>query len=490
MNSDRNNIVKSGFYSILQLVISTLSYAVVYLFIIGLLGKAQLGIWAMINSVPSSLIFFGSGVSGCMLRYFPIYNVNGCKKNLAKLLATGLIVNLFLAFIIVIVCLNFEIFILKFLFNLKIVPTVYFKIFRLTLVTFIFNFTSTVMLYSLDGLQLIKQRNIILIFGSLVFALIAIILLLYTGLIGLVYAQLCQAILIVIISIIYLNRTNLFFFRYLRFDFKIARLFLSFGRDLQLIAVFISCFEPITKYFLNRYFNLNLVGSYDVVNRLTNQIRLLIVGAIQVMVPVVTKKSLQTSFESQPLYTKAFRGALLLSGILYGLIFSISFTMPFFFKIALNSYLILLTYLSFAYVINIISVPAYSILMGLGKLKPILISHLLATLINVLLFLVFFKFISIYTILLPPLIAITLSSLYIIFTFQKKYIKNFAVFFKEDIWIHCSNILFPLSCVVTSIYYNHAILLLSVVLIHSLVVSLLVIKNSYMMYLASALFKK
>lgn len=491
MSTDKTNIVKSGFYAILQLVVTTICYAIVYVIVIKLLGKEQLGIWALISAIPNALIFFGSGVSGSMLRYLPIYTVHRQYRRMNSLLMSGLILNLVFSLCLVSCFYFFRFELLRFLFGINVIPPLYFSVFIIALFTFVVNFISSVLLFSLDGLQLMKQRNILLSIGSVLFCILAVLLIPWFGLVGLLFAQLIQAIFLMFTSAIRLFRTGFFSLSLLRVNRSSVRLFFTYGKNLQLIAILTLLFEPITKYFLNRFFSLQIVGSYDIVNRVTNQLRMLLISAIQVIIPVVTKKSQDLTADLSNLYSKAVRGALLLSSTFYGLLISFAFTLPYFFKIGQYSDLqLLLLYLSGAYFFNIVSMPAYAILMGLGKLKFILLSHLIATCLNIFLFMVANHSLTNHTIALPMFLSISISSIFIIFAFQRRYMREIKLIFKEDLQIYIANFLFSLACILGSIYLNNKILLLLIAILQGLVVSLLTFKNSYMVNLIRLLFTK
>ena len=76
----KNIVVKNSVFSVLQIILSTLCYVVIYYLILHKLGKTELGVWSIITSLPIAISVFGSGVSGCVLRYIPVYNVQKDKK--------------------------------------------------------------------------------------------------------------------------------------------------------------------------------------------------------------------------------------------------------------------------------------------------------------------------------------------------------------------------------------------------------------------------
>lgn len=489
-NGEQNKIIKSGFSTVLQIVVASVSYVVIYLLVLNKLGKEQLGVWSLITAIPAVVAFLGSGVSGSLVRYIPIYLKNKEEENIQKIIYNGLVFNLVISLTLALLAFVFAIDILKFMFGLATIPVLYKQLFYCSIFTFLINFLSSVLLGALDGLQQIVLKNKIIICCSVVFCIAAAILIFNFDLIGLLYAQLLQAILVFITTFFVLQCKDLFKINFRKTDNDFLKLFYRYGGKLQYVSILNILFEPVSKFFLNRYFNLGVVGTYDIVNRIISLLRMLIVNSIQVIIPFVASKT-ETSTITLNIYAKSFRGALLLSSILFGGLITAGFSLIYGFeKINVNEFQVILIYLSIGYLINILSAPAYAIRLATGKLNYLITAQLLSTGLNILLFVLLGQFPQSFLMLLPTCLAVGISSAYIILSYQPTFDKSLKIIDKKDRHIYVASILFPLICIVISRYYFNIFALILVICFHALVMIFLVYKNDYLMNVIHILVKK
>ncbi|RZK56549.1 MAG: hypothetical protein EOO91_11860 [Pedobacter sp.] len=485
---EKKEIIKSGFTSVVQIVITSLSYACIYWFVIAWLGKEQLGIWSIITLFPALASVLGVGVSGSLIRYIPSYLAQGKMKAISKIIINGIVFNLILGILIVALAFLFANPLLKFMFGISLVPHRYIVLYTIALVTFLINFINLVLLSALEGLQQIPLKNKILIGSALFFCCIAIPLIYLDGLFGLFYAQLAQSVFALISTFFMLRKTKLLRLTFSSFDFKIIKLFYTYGSHLQYISILNLFFEPATKFFLNRYFGLGVVGTYDLVNRIVSQLRLLIVSAIQIISPFVAKKSAAEHEEITNLYRKSFRGSLLLACILFGGLITASFSFIYLFSgIDIPTFQIIVIYSSVSMVINVLSVTPYAVAMGTGKLKQLTVMQALSTGLNMLFYLIMYNFRFPALMLLPTAASISISSLYILYCYRHVFAKISDLINFKDLFIYFASILMPLACIAASFYHFNVSLLLSIAALHALLIIYLVYKNQYLMNIASVI---
>lgn len=415
-------VFKNSFFSVLQVILSTLSYIIIYYLILNKLGKNELGVWSIITALPVAVSVFGSGVSGCVLRHVPIYNINADRKAFTEIIFSGTLLNILFGLLIVVLGFFFSKEILLVLFSNKNIPLYYIGLFKIALITFLINFVNSVLFSAIDGLQLIFIRNKIVIIGSVIFCFVAFILIRDFAIKGILIAQLIQSLCLFILAITVIVKQPLFDHLALKSRSSYFKMFLTFGQSFQLISISILLFDPITKYFLNRYFNLSTVGIYDVILRAVTQIRILIVSAVQAITPHISAQQEENNLNINETYNATLRGAKLLSYVLYGAYIPISMLAVYFFdQTNIFTYLLITILLIIAYHSNILASVAYSIFIGLGKLRSIIISHFLSTIINICLFIVLGKYIFKEFIALPTSLSILVSSIYLIYSFKKEY---------------------------------------------------------------------
>ena len=414
-------LIKNSLFSVLQVIVASVSFAFIYYEIVSNLGKTQLGVWSVITAIPMAAAVFGSGVSGCILRYIPIYVSKDDSKAFNEILWSGVVFNFLLGIIALGFGYAFSVPILHFLFGVKSLPVFYVIFFRVALTTFLINFVSSVLLNALDGLLLTHVKNQILIVGSLVISVVVFFFLKPFGLISLFYAQLLQSIITILLTIYKLTSCRIFNIKFFCINSKYLKIFLTFGQGFHLISFSVLLFEPVTKFFLARYFNLETVGIYEFVNKFILQIRTLIVNTVQIIIPVVTKDNAEGNSNYLNVYYVSQRAAMLISSSLFSTAICYGLTLIKFYDSGhIKVYFYMIVPLSIAYLLNILASTAYSMFLGLGKLKPIIISHLLSTSLNFIIFKVASNFLSDAFMILPVATSVAISSVYLSWQFKKQ----------------------------------------------------------------------
>nr|WP_315211452.1 hypothetical protein [uncultured Flavobacterium sp.] len=487
----KNIVVKNSIFSVLQIILSTLSYVVIYYLILHKLGKTELGVWSIITSLPIAISVFGSGVSGCVLRYIPVYNVQKDKKAFNEIIFNGFVFNVVFGGLIVALGFLFTSQILHFIFSVEALPFRYILLFRLSLLTFFVSFISSVILFAIDGLQLIFLRNKIVIFCSALFCIMASVFINYWDLKGILIAQLFQAVFILLFSSVAIFRVKIFDFSFFKLNKYYFKLFFTYGQGFQFISITVLLFEPITKYFLNKYFNLSIVGVYDLVSRAVTQIRILIVSAVQVITPLVSKSNEESQLDVNGIYRKTIRGASLLSFVLYSsLICSSMIVVSYLDRVNINQYMFISILLCISYHFNIRASIAYSILMGLGNLKNIIISHILSSALNILLFLWLGKYLMDSIIALPTALAIIISSEYLIYTFRKDFNIVDVKILSSDVKVKLLSIGSIVFTILLVSYHINIICLIVLFIIHSIILLWLIMKNDFFINIFNKILNK
>jgi O-antigen/teichoic acid export membrane protein len=487
---NKQTIIKNSFFSVIQIILSTLSYLIIYYLILTKLGKESLGIWSLVTSLPIAISVFGSGVSGCILRYVPVYFVKEDKKAFNEIIFNGLVINILLGLIFVILGYYYSVNILKFLFDISILPIEYIDFFKISLLTFFINFILSVFLFTIDGMQLIYLRNKIIIFGSIIFCILAFLSIDGFGLKGILFSQLIQSILLLIMSIFIIVKQKIFNLTYQNLNIEYFKLFFTFGKKFQFISISILLFDPITKYFLNKYFNLQIVGVYDLISRAITQIRIMIVSSVQVITPLISMLKEKNILKINETYNMTYRGSYLLSFVIFGMYLPISMLLVILFDKD-NSILYLSISLSLliSYYFNILASSAYSIYTGLGELNNIIFSHIMSTLFNILFFLILKKYLNPNFIALPTAFSVIISSFYLIYTFKKKYISN-SSYCKNDlkiILISLFSILLTTIIIMTNLNIYWIILL---IFLHFILLSIQLFQNDFFIKIVNKLLNK
>ena len=248
-------------------------------------------------------------------------------------------------------------------------------------------------------------------------------------------------------------------------------------------------FEPVTKYFINRYFDLGLVGVYDICNRAATQVRNGLNSGIQVLTPRVTQLYELNTLDIKQMFLRVFRLVLILSSLCFVvLLFGLTFILQIFANTNHNVFIFFSVSLSFAYLFNTISIVPYSILLGLGELKIIVYSHIFSTVINVAFFIFFKNFENSYFIILPPFFAVLLSSIYLMTHFMLRFNIQFSETF-QNLKLFIFLLLTFISTISFQIIINNLIMNILVFLSFTFLI-LAVMKNVYVFEFKQYVFKK
>jgi O-antigen/teichoic acid export membrane protein len=368
----------------------------------------------MITALPTAMTVFGSGVSGCILRKTPFFQVNSNSKDFTSMFATGFVLNLISAIAIILMGYIFSDTILEFILSEKNVSK-YESYFILAFWNVFFKYLSVVATSALDGLQKFKERSIINASSSLIVILITIPFITHFGLFGVLLIQIIQSIFILIFSFIYVFRSEFLKTKYFRPSIAYLKLFLIEGKNFQLISVSILFFEPVSKYFIKKYTNYDIVSLYDICMRATTQLHSVLNAGIQVIIPRITELDSKNELNLKLYFLKALRVDILVSSVLFTFLSFLLVNGSLLFNESSHKiFSFFIIGLSLAYMICAISIVPYSILLGIGNTKAVLISHLISTVLNAIFYMFLFQKKMSFLIIAPPIVAIVSSSLFLL----------------------------------------------------------------------------
>ena len=239
----------------------------------------------------------------------------------------------------------------------------------------------------LFGCQLIARRNGLLMMESFTHLILCVMLAGRFGLLGLAYARIVQNLLTLCATIFALRRhlSELPIIP-LVWDRSLFRLQAREAGSFQLISLLTILADPLTKGFLSSFGSVTWVGYYGMANKLVQQLRSMIVGANQMLVPTFAQLKVLDPEKGQHVFRRAYEltcyiaiPSFTLLGISAPLISSlwIGYYEPIFVSAV--------AVLSVGWLLNTLSGPAYFALMGTGHMHVNLVAHIAMMIINVLL---------------------------------------------------------------------------------------------------------
>jgi len=289
-------------------------------------------------------------------------------------------------------------------------------------------FYSNIMWGTLKGVGRVDLANYIFIIVSFLQVIISIILIILgLGVWGLFLGNFILYIFLFILCFLILKKVfKLEIFRLNYFDIRKIKKLTKFGGTIfgsRLIAMFL---DPFNRIIITRFIGLSAVAYYDISLKVVLSLRSLFQMGLSATMPKVSElnvSSVNPKLEISNIHRKGMR-------------FILFFALPFFVLMFLfgkpilnlwlgNNYginiLMSLRFFLVAYFINLLSVPAYYIFMGIGKVRLCFNNIAIQSLINaiVILFIIMIRDrISLIEVISISCISIIISAFYILVKFK------------------------------------------------------------------------
>lgn len=411
MKQNNRKIIINALSSVLQVAITGIIFFFLYRYLVKNLGAEQLGVWSLVLATSSVANLANFGITSGLVKFVAQYNATNRQNELSVLVSTALI-TIFIFFLILIIILYvIATFILE-----KVVDSNYIvlakSILPFSLLSLFINGIGGVFTSVLEGMQKNYIKNGIYSVAILLLFVFTVILTPLYGLKGVAFAQIIQAFLILI-------STFLFALKYIKTQSSFVlwhkatyKEIMSYGLKFQLISISQMLYEPTTKALLSLFGGLSMVGYYEMASRLVTQLRAVIINANQVMIPVVTEASINTTHAVKNIYSHTLLLSIILSIPLFVfvIILSPAISLVWIGNIE-TSFIIFIVILSLANLFNIFSGPAYFGFLGEGILNPLIKIHILVAILNIILGFILGYFFQGYGIVIAWCLALSIPSL-------------------------------------------------------------------------------
>jgi O-antigen/teichoic acid export membrane protein len=441
---NKSKITFNAISAIIQVVIVGTVYFILYKFILTQLGIELLGVWSLIVASTSVVSVANFGISSSIVKFVSTYIARKRTDLINKLVFTSLIFILSTYTLLSIIVYFLGTRLLHFIIDEHFI-SIAITLLPFSLISLIINATSGVFNSAIDGIQKNYIKSYIIIFSSIVLLVLSILLTPKFGILGLVYAQIGQAIFV-------LTLTYIFFIKLFHiplnirwnWDSMIFKEIFNYGFKIQIASILEMTLEPISKFLLSKFGGLIMVGYYEMAARLLVQLRSLITSATQVIIPVVAEaKEINPNYITI-LYTKSFSIVLYLNILLTTFIVV---SAPVISLLWIGHYesifvnVLILGSLSMFF--NISSTPSYFNYMGEGKINWIIISIIISFSTNIIIgYFLGLKFGG-FGVVIASSIALILNALLIISSFHKfKEIKIFSLLSYGDLKLIITAIIF------------------------------------------------
>lgn len=371
-------VTRNAGAAVMQVVVSGVLMFFLYRFLLNSIGVERMGIWSVILATTSSVRITELGLTGSVVKFVARYLALDGQKTASDVIQTAAIsLGMFIG--AVLLAMYFPLlWLLPRILPAQAIPEagdlLPYALGSLWLTTLSGIFQS-----GLDGCQRTDLRAIANMLNSILMLVMAVWLVPIYNLMGLAYAQIILAALLLLTTWVFLkSQLSLLPAIPYRWNLPLFREMFRYGLSFQVISVVAILFDPITKVLLSRYGNLSIVGYYEMASRMIGQLRGLMTAAQQVLVPVIA--GLQETKPERILeaYREIYRMQVYLSLPFYA---GIAATNPAISDLWIGHYESHFVWfsllLTLGWLLNGFLGPAYFVNLGIGNLRWNMISHVL-----------------------------------------------------------------------------------------------------------------
>lgn len=493
---NHKKITINAISSVLQVLFTALLYFFLYKYLLDKLGVKLLGVWALILSFSSITNLANLGITSGLVKFVAESLIEKDNTKLGKLIYTSLVsIVVFFGLISIILFFSANFF-LKFVVEKDFLNTAL-KILPFSLATLCINAIGGIFTSVLEGHQKNYLRNFIYIFSGTALIITTLILTPRFNIIGVAIAQVVQAIIVLLISLILMFKINSdSYFSSWKWSKESFKELFNYGYKFQIVSISQLLYEPTTKVFLSKYGGLGLLGNYEMASRLVNQVRALIVNANQIVIPIIAEKSKNNLDEDLLIFFKRMNQILFLIVLpLFSIIIAITPLISLIWIGKIEYYFLFSVYvLSIGFIFNIMSNPSYFSCMGEGKLNILVITHVGMAVLNIIFVFILEYFFNGYGIVLAWGITLILGALFMIISYSNLLnIKYWEIFKKNDkILLFVNIIIISISILLFSENFNFIDCKLKIIIncCFTLFNIPIILRNNTFRYLLSIINKK
>lgn len=376
-------VLINAIMSVIQVIVISGVLFIFYKFLLNTIGVEQLGIWSLVLAMTSINSVANFGISGSVVKFVAKYIARKEKEKVSEVIQTATLsigiltgIILFLGYPLIKLILSLVIPEGAFSLAATILP---YSIFALWLLMI-----SSIFQSGLDGYQRIYIRNLLLMVGIVFYLLLCFILVPIYGLMGLAYAQVIQNSIILLGGWFLLKRYLPFLptFPY-HWNKSLFKEMIGYGINFQIISVIAMFYDPVTKALLSKFGGLPMVGYYEMVNKMVQQLRAIIISANYVLVPAFANLQEKLPDKIKDVYLTSYQLVFYLALPMYSLIIAYA---PIISEIWIGKYerifILFTTLLASGWFLNTLNVPAYFANLGIGELRWNVIGHFAIVLVN------------------------------------------------------------------------------------------------------------
>ena len=357
-----------------QVVITGVVFFFLYRFVEQSIGIDRFGIWSLvlIAATVSSLANLGLGSS--VVKFVSMYLARNDAQRAALVVQTALLTLALVLAVVLCALYPAAVWALSIVPDLAAAPALLeeaYAILPYAFLSFWMLSVAGVALGTIDGHQRIDLRSGIQVCGTLAYFIAALAFVPRHELLGLAWAHIAQAVLLLTVS---------WFTAYRllptlpplpwRWRRGVLKEILGYSVNFQIMAILWLLFEPLTRWLVSQFGGLGAAGWFEFANRMVFQLRALIVAAHQSVVPAIADLVERQASKLREVYEVSMR--VILYMVLLSLPLLIAAT-PLVSNLWLGRpepvFILFSALLFVGWFLNLLSNPAYFAYMGIGTLR-------------------------------------------------------------------------------------------------------------------------
>jgi O-antigen/teichoic acid export membrane protein len=383
--SGRKKLLIDAATSVLQLAVSSATLFILYRYLLQVLGAETLGLWSLLLAVSSTVQIANMGLGGSLTK--AVAEADPAQDHAIPLQVQTTVISIggiaALAALCVYPAAQFYLeFILKGESKAEVIALL-----PMVLLGFWLAMVSSVYQATLYGLQLIRHRNAVLAGESICHLALCVALAPRYGLAGIIAARVIQNVL-TLASLVILLRIHVKSLPWVprRWSRSVFNQLAGYAAEVQVITLLAMFADPFTKGLLGRYGSVAMVGYYEMANRLVQQFRAVVLSINQISLPMFAKANVADRPQVGELFMTAYRlnYFLCVPGFCLLVVCTPLISQAWIGRYE-SAFVGAVMLLSVGWLLNTIALPAYFASLGTGKLGLNLASHVLMSVMNVVL---------------------------------------------------------------------------------------------------------
>lgn len=420
-----SRIAKNSIFNIIRTFLTVPIVLLLTPYIIKHLGKQEFGIWALVGVISSYAQLSDFGITESLVKFMAEYQARNDAERINKLINTAFTVYLLLSVTCCFLFLLVLPYVVEKVMNIpQPLQSKALHVFTIAIVLFSINMIMGVFGSLIIGFQRMGYSNLISLCSTVLTA-VGTVFFLYNGygLAGLIYNNFIVTMFVVLANVLAARhlfpqmRINPFAW----FSKEILAKIFDFSWKVQITNITQLMIFQIDRVLLSHYLGLESVSYYEVANRIATQARSFVASIFSPMIPAAS--ALHATEENDKvagLYRRSFK-YMTIAAVPFSILV-IVLAHPFI-RVWMGPHFetsaITLQLLMGAYMMNLMTGPGSFILSGINKPHVSMRSSVLAGITNLILCLLFVRWIGYYGIILGILISIVTSGCYFLWMVHK-----------------------------------------------------------------------